>query len=119
MKESTLLKISIIITFIGIAFLYILTDNIEVAEKTIDKITIEDADEYVKLAGIISRITETEKVYFMEMTQPQTISIIVFKGKDNETELNLQKGNSVEIIGKIDEYEGKMNIIGNRVRKID
>ena len=119
MKESTLLRISLIITFIGIAFLYILTDNIEIAEKTIDKITIEDADEYVKMAGILTKISETDKVYFLEMAQAQAISIIVFKGQNNETKLDLQKGNSVEIIGKIDEFEGKMNIIGNRVRKIE
>lgn len=116
MKESTLLKIALITSLSGLLVLYLISGNIEVKEKNIEKITLENKDEFVKLSGIVSRIIDSEKVAILEITQPQEITVVLFKNKNNT--VNINKGNEVEIFGKVDEYEGKLEIIAERVRII-
>lgn len=114
MKESTLLKISLVISLTGLLALYLISENIEIKEKNIEKITIENKDEFVKLNGIVSNLVNSEKVMILEITQPQEITVVLFKNKNSS--ININQGNEVEIFGKVDEYNGKMEIIADRVR---
>lgn len=116
MKEKTLLKIALIASFIGLLSLYLISSTIEIKEKNIEKITLENKDEFVKLRGIVSNLVNSEKVMILEITQPQEITVVLFKNKN--TSINIDKGNEVEIFGKVDEYNGKMEIIAERVRII-
>ena len=116
MKEQTLLKIALIASLLGMLILYIISDNIEIKEKRIGKITIGNKDEFVKLSGIVSKVIDTEKVTIMEVTQPQQITVVLFK--DENKTMPIQEGNQVEVMGKVDEYEGKLEIIAQRVRVI-
>ena len=115
MKEKTLLKIALICSLLGLLILYLISDNIEIKEKNIEKITLENKDEFVKLRGIVSNVVDTEKVVIMEITQPQEITVVLFKDKET---VNIQQGNEVEVIGKVDEYEGSLEIIADRLRVI-
>ncbi len=116
MKEKTLLKIALICSLLGLLVIYLISNNIEIKEKNIEKITLDNKDEFVKLRGIVSRVTDTEKVTIMEITQPQQITVVLFKN-ENKT-MPIQQGNEVEIFGKVDEYEGKLEIIADRLRVI-
>jgi|TARA_B100001964_G_scaffold143525_1_gene158195 DNA/RNA endonuclease YhcR with UshA esterase domain len=116
MKEQTLLKIALITALLGLLIVYLISDNIEIKEKNIEKITIENIDEFVKLTGIVNNIVDTEKVTIMEITQPQEITVVLFKN-ENKT-MPIQQGNEVEIFGKVDEYEGKLEIIADRLRVV-
>jgi len=116
MQEKILLKIALITSLLGLSILYAISDNIEIKEKDIEKITIENKDEFVKLSGIVSNLVNSEKVMILEITQPQEITVVLFKNKNNSIDIN--EGNEVEIFGKVDEYNGKMEIIAERVRII-
>ena len=108
-----MLKIALVCALIGVIVLFFISSNLEASEKTIDKINKEHIGEDVKLIGRISRIVETEKVYFIELTQPATISVLLFKDGNG---LDLTDGDNVEIIGEIDEYEGEIEVIAHRIR---
>jgi len=116
MQEKTLLKTALIISLLGLLILYLISGNIEIKEKNIEKITLENKDEFVKLTGIVSRVVDTEKVTIMEITQPQQITVVLFK--DENKSMQIQEGNEVEIFGKVDEYEGKLEIIADRLRVV-
>lgn len=116
MKEQTLLKTALIVSLSGLLILYLISGNIEIKEKNIEKITLENKDEFVKLRGIVSKVIDTEKVTIMEITQPQQITVVLFK--DENKTMPIQEGNEVEVIGKVDEYEGKLEIIADRLRII-
>ncbi|MCH8329453.1 MAG: hypothetical protein IIB81_03605 [Nanoarchaeota archaeon] len=116
MKEKTLLKVALICSLLGLLVIYLISNNIEIKEKNIEKITLDNKDEFVKLRGIVSRVTDTEKVTIMEITQPQQITVVLFKN-ENKT-MPIQQGNEVEIFGKVDEYEGKLEIIADRLRVV-
>jgi len=111
-KEKTLLRIALIASIIGVCVLFFVSDNIEISEKTIDNLDTIDMGEIVKVKGIVTKVRGTNETTFLELTQPESVKLIVF---DNITIL---EGDFVEIIGKIDEYEGEKEIIVDRIRKI-
>ena len=116
MRESTLLKIALIASLSGLLALYLISGNIELKEKSIEKITIENKDEFVKLKGIVSDVVNSEKVMILEITQPNEITVVLFKNSNSS--IGIRKGSRVEIFGKVDEYGGKMEIIAESVRVI-
>ena len=116
MKEKTLLKVALICSLLGLLILYLISSNIEIKEKNIEKITIGNKDEFVKLNGIVNNVVDTEKVTIIKILQPQEITVVLFKN-ENKT-MPIQQGNEVEVIGKVDEYEGKMEIIADRLRVV-
>lgn len=116
MKEKTLLKIALICSLIGLFILFLYSENIEVSEKNIGKITLDDIDKYVKVKGIVEDIFENEKVAILKTIQPQSIEIILFKNENKSIGINVD--DEIEVIGKVEEYEGKLEVIGHRVRVI-
>ncbi len=116
MKEKTLLKVALICSLLGLLILYVISGNIEISEKNIEKITLENKDEFVKIKGTVSNIVDTEKVAIMEILQPQEITVVLFK--DENKSINVCQGNEIEVIGKVDEYEGSLEIIADRLRVI-
>jgi len=116
MKEQTLLKTALIVSLLGLLILYLISSNIEIKEKNIEKITLDNKDEFIKLRGIVNKVIDTEKVTIMEITQPQQITVVLFK--DENKSMPIQQGNEIEIFGKVDEYEGKLEIIADRLRII-
>jgi len=116
MKETILLKIALIVSLVGLVSLYLISNNIEINEKNIEKITIDNKDEFVKVKGLVSRVIDTEKVTIINVMQPGEITVVLFKSNNATTPI--QEGNEVEIIGKVDEYEGKLEIIAQKARII-
>ena len=114
MKEQNLLKIALIVSILGLLFIYLISGNIEIKEKNIEKITIDNKDDFVKVSGIVNNIINADSVFIMKLTQPQEITVVLFKRENTTTPI--QKGNEVEIIGKVDEYEDKLEIIAQRAR---
>ena len=116
MKEKNLLKIALISSLIGILILFIVSQNISVEEKTISRITIEDVDKKVKIKGFVEKVIDTEKVVIIDVVQPQNMNVVLFK-EGNET-IDVKKDDFIEVIGKVEEYKGKLEVIGQRVRII-
>ena len=116
MKEKTLFKIALICSFLGLIGLFFISDRISIDRINISDIDKEDLGEEIKIIGRIERVTNSDKVVFLEISEMKTesISIILFKDRDIE----LQEGSYVEIEGEIDEYNGKMEVIASRVKLI-
>ncbi len=112
MKEKTLFKIALICVVVGLVGLYFLSENIEIKEADISKITLGDVDKQVKLVGQVVSIRNFEKASIIEITQPSKIKVIMFV--ENVT---LDEGQDIEVFGKVGEYEGKPEIIADVVRK--
>lgn len=116
MKEKTLLKIALICSLIGVVALYLISENLEIKQKNIEKITLDDVDKNVKVKGIVRDLFENDKIMIITIEQPQEMKVVLFKSK-NES-IGIFEGNEIEVIGKVDEYEGELEIIGNKVRVI-
>ncbi|MBL7055802.1 hypothetical protein ISS07_02735 [Candidatus Woesearchaeota archaeon] len=115
MKEKTLLKIALITSLAGLLIIFLISGNINLSEENIGKITIDNQDDFVKVKGIVNSMIDTEKVMIIEISQLQSIKVVMFK---NNVDIPITEGNEIEIIGKVDEYEGSLEIIAQRARVI-
>ena len=116
MKEKTLFKIALICSFAGLIVLFFISDRISIDRINISEINKEKLGKEIKIIGKIERVTNTDKVMFLEISEMKTesISVILFKERDIE----LREGAYVEIEGEIDEYNGKREIIANSMKII-
>ena len=106
-----MIKISLIFSVIGIVFLYYLVGNVSLDEKEIDKINYIDQD--IKIKGVVTNIDERDKVAFVEIAQPNVMKVVIFK----DDELNLKINDYIEITGNVEEYNGKLQIIAEEVKR--
>lgn len=114
MKQSTLLKISLTCTIAGIIILFLVLQFFQMEETAISKISAEDMDKTIKISGIVSKVSEnTEKgVKFLTIEKTEAIDVVVFDDKDAS---HFNKGDFVEVTGKVDEYKGEKEIIADEV----
>ena len=97
MDDKLLLKIALITSIMGIVILYFISSTANIPETKISKINELEESQTVKVTGKIKSISKTEKVTFIELTQEETVKIIVF----NDRNLSLEKDENIEITGRI------------------
>jgi len=114
MKEKTLLRIALICSVIGVALLFIFSESAEINEKSISDISSGDIGEYVKIKGEVTKALSKEGVIIITIQQPSQINVVLFRKEP----LEISEGDFVEVIGKIDDYKGKAEIIGDKIRVV-
>ena len=116
MKETTLLKISILVSVLGVFSLMVISELSHIELSKISDITKKDLETKVKIQGKLLSIQETPGLYILTITDfTSTITIIVFK----EDPLELKKNSNIEIEGKVTEYQGKLEIIADTIKYIN
>jgi hypothetical protein len=116
LREKTLFKIALLCSFVGLIILFFISDKISIDNISISNIEKEELGRDIRLIGKIERVTNGDKVIFLEVAEMKTekISVILFKDRD----IDLIEGSYVEIEGEIDEYNGKREVIASRVKLI-
>ena len=112
MKEHHLLKIALICSLIGLAVLYFISIRIEIKEYKPNTLNKNIGDD-VKLKGTITKITDKGDVVFIEVAQLSPVTIVLFSNDDN---LKLNKGDNIEVTGELQEYNGKDEVIAEKIR---
>ncbi len=114
MKEKTLFKIAIACSLVGLAALFYISENFTIEEIKIADIGEDDIGKEVRVIGKVERFSNSDKVAFLKVGQ-ETIEIVdvtLFK----EENISLDEGVVIELIGEIDEYNGKQSIIANAIK---
>lgn len=111
MEEKNLLKIALISSVVGLFVLYIIADSVSVDEKTISQL---EENDFTSVRGSITRITQKENVTFLDVSQTNKLSVVLFK----PDYLDLKQGDFIEAIGTTKIYDNKMELVANEVRKI-
>ena|SRR3989344_1508180 len=111
MQEKTLFRISVMVIIVGVIFLFFYSETLNL--KPNPNLKEINSGEPVKLKGIISKITQKDKVAFIEMESERVEknNIILFP----DQEIFLKEGDSVEISGTVEEYNNQKEVIGNKV----
>ena len=114
MKEKTLFKIAIICSIIGLVALFFISEKIEIKEINVGKITDSDIGKEVKVLGKVEKLSDTDKVMFLEVGQEKVerVSVVLFK----DGKIDIKEGDYIELIGELDEYQGEYSIIANAVK---
>ena len=118
MQEKTLMRISFVCSVIGVIALFFLSENIEISDAEIDKIDLAMIGNSVKVDGKVSRVTNAEKVLILNIVDSDNndLTVVAFKKKNDN--INLTDGDNVKITGKIEEYNGKPEIIASEIKAI-
>jgi DNA/RNA endonuclease YhcR with UshA esterase domain len=110
MQEKNLLKLALIFSLIGILLLFFISSKLEVDDKIISQLDENDIDSNVRLDGVVTDFKNKGSVILIDVAQLEKIQVVVFNSN-----FTLNKGDSVEIIGKIGEYEGNNQIIADKI----
>ena len=114
MKETTLLKIALICSLVGLIVLYFISTKIELKDYKPNILNRNVGDD-VKLTGIVGKITDKGDVVFIEVSQQNPVTVVLFTKEDN---IKLKNGDNVEVIGKVQDYNGKKEIIADKIRVV-
>lgn len=107
MEESTIFKIALLFSLIGIFIILIVAETLEVKLYKISSITNENLDEKVKVIGKVTSIRETPGLIIIDLKdETGIIKVIVFK----EDEININKDDNLEVIGKVIKYRNYLEI---------
>lgn len=100
--EIKLLKLSFIVSIIGILILFFFSEMGEIDG------TIENEDDIVKVIGNVERITKGKNVSFLTLVTQNELGIVAFD------DVNLTIGAKIEVIGKVSDG----SVVASRIRLI-
>ena len=110
MKDKTLLKISLISSLVGILILLILSTKLEINESFISNIDKNDIGSTVKIEGVVSDVKIVNSTIIMNVAQLDEMMVVVFN-----SDMILNRGDYVEVTGKMDEYNGNIELIADKI----
>lgn len=113
MKETTLLKIALVCSLVGLLVLYFISVKIEAKDYAPANLQ-RNAGEIIKLKGTVAKITDKGNVILIEVEQRIPNTVVLF----TEENLKLENGDNVEVIGEVQKYNGKSEIIAQKIRVI-
>jgi len=114
-KTQTLLRISLATSVIGLFLLFIVAENLEPKLIQISEVDGKQFDSYVKIRGEILDVKKTPGLYILSVEDSsEKIDIIIFRGKET---ISFAKGSIIEVIGKVSEFRGKLQIEAVEIRE--
>lgn len=90
----------------------------EIKSTQIEKIGEENIGEKVRLVGIIKKLNINSGNAFFELENNSKINSVYFKPSIEQLSI-LRENQLIEVIGKVSFYRGKLQIIINKVKRID
>ena len=111
MEEKTILKISLSLVLLGLIFLYFYTTELNLNK--IENFENLPLEETVKASGVVEQVSVSDKVIFLKLSAfiEQQMDVIVF----NDQDIFVHEGDTVEISGEVEEYNGKKEIIDSKI----
>ena len=110
MKESTLLKVSLISALVGILILFVFSSKMDLSDSIISGIDQNDDSSLVKINGVVTEVSVRNSTTIINVAQLDKISVFVFN-----SDVELIRGDYIEVTGKMQEYEGKTSLIADKI----
>ena len=94
------------------SYTFLIAENIKIDEGNIGKINKVNIDNEVIVSGRITKLADLDEAMILEIAKNEEISVVLFK----EGPISLKEGDNIEVRGKVAEYGGELEIIGDEVR---
>jgi len=112
-----ILKISITIAILGIIALFFI---IQINKETI--VVIEDLKigQIERITGMVTSIyvSKNDHVFLEVADNTGKVTVVAFKNSNIDTAYELENGDQISVLGRVDEYKGELEIIAKEIRKI-
>lgn len=113
-----LAKISFLLAVLGIGALFAVTETLRPTGMAVADITPNDAGAEVAVNGTIKSISIKEGNIFITL-QEKDFRIVMFRSEANQSSYALKKGNMIEVTGRVQLYKGQIEIIAEKIRKME
>lgn len=111
METRALLKLSLVVALISTFLIVILAANLEPETRKIETINEKSLDEWVKIKGNVTQELELETLKIITVNDKTASINCVLRQKSDSF-----KDKQVEILGKIIDYKGDLEIEISRIR---
>ena len=120
MEEKFIRNISILCSVVGLAILFFLSKTMELRQTNINQITPGDEGKNVKVCGNVSSkyMSKTNHVFLKLWDGTGSMEIVIFNSTTGKVNLNFDRGSSICIVGSVDEYEDRLEVIAKDVQVI-
>ena len=111
-----LIKISIVVALIGIVALFFI---VKYQQQNIVKISDLRQGQIERITGMINSVYISKDGHtFLKVTDSSgEISVVAFKSSNIDT-YNLEIGDQISVLGRVEEYKGSLEIIASEIKKI-
>lgn len=108
MEEHSLQKIALLVSVMGLLLLLFVSDYVPAQTKEQSFLSSKTT-----VQGVVKSIQLREKVAFLtiEGQKTETMEVVVFAPES----LYLQEGDYIEIIGTLEEYQGKKEVLAEKI----
>lgn len=113
MEDRTLLVIALFSCLFGIAALFTISQLYGVEELSLQRIDSIPAEETIQIRGTILRVEERGNAQILTISRQESVEVVLFSG----TEVPVNTGDNVRVVGKVEEYQGRKEIIADSVTK--
>ena len=111
-----ILKISIVIAILGIIVLFFIT---QYNKETIVKVEDLKIGQMERITGMVTSfyISKDEHVFLKVADNTGEVSVVAFKNSNIDEAYDLENGDQISVLGRVDEYKGELEIIAKEIRK--
>ena len=111
MEEQTLLRICLIASIIGIGALLWISSSSEIKLSEISRLD-SMVGRSVRINGQVIAIQTFDNRMVVTLNQEEKLSIVVFKAKN----LSIEEGDNIQVTGMAQEYNGKLELIAEKIK---
>ena len=112
-----ILKISIVIAVVGIIALFFLT---QYKNEKVSKIEDLKVGQIERIEGMVNSVyvSKDRHVFLSVSDSTGDIDVVAFKSANIDLAYELENGDTVSVLGKVDEYKGKNEIIAQDIVRV-
>jgi hypothetical protein len=110
MNDDTLLNIALSIAFLGLIMLLALSYFDNIPEKNFNEITSKDINSHITIKGTVKQIYPHNNSVSIKLKQECTMDVTSF-----EKNVNITVGDNLTVQGTIQEYNGRINMLADRI----
>ncbi len=118
MREATLLKLALTCSIIGVIGLFFLSETISIDETAISKLDGIGQEERVQLTGIVARVATKGNTTFLTLEKQERVNIVLFSNGAAIYD-QLHAGENISVLGKVAKYQGKPEIVADKVVRLE
>ena len=116
MGEKSLFIIALIGTILGLFVLLVLSETADFKEITLGSIGGEKMGNDVKVFGTVSSVRKSNQSIILSIVQPEEMQVVLFTG--GKGNISFKPGDVVEVLGEVDEFNGKQQVFAQRIRVV-
>jgi hypothetical protein len=109
MDESTLLKIALLTSIVGIIALLAILGLSDISESTISQVKTMDDGAGALVSGTVERITVKGNFSIIVISKKEQVSVVAFEN------ISIKKGDEITVLGQVKEYKGEKELVADKI----